>query len=809
MVSNSDHSFGEVEPKTSILFLGSGFSLGAKNIAGGYPPNGASLRRHFMTKLGLPEDTTYDLQILSGEFADDDPQKLREELYTTFRIASIDETQAAILNERWQRIYTTNYDDVVEFHRQRENRRRDDYDISQPVPNKLPHGAVVHLHGSIRVIKTDNIIKSLVLSEASYVNQYLVRSPWYDQFQRDITFASSVFIVGYSLADYHIAALLLENPDLKKRTFFIQGPDQDDLFLRRTRSYGRTLFIGTDGFAKALKEAPRPEAPTDLLRLRSFRSLNPVRDQKGVINPTAPEVYDLLVYGNFDAGRLARSQPNETYAIGRAEAVRTAADTLESCRSLVVDARLGNGKTLFLHLLAFELSKRGSKCLLFQPGHPEMAHELNALREVKNLVILIEQYSAAQDALPGLSVALPNAKFAIEVRTGTFEVRYHEFQKILPKPFDRINLNRLRKEELSALMRLCKLAGLSSEELGAKDQVELRNVLLESFKSPSIRDRIERSLAPLFENLSLRRILTMTMLISSHQGSIGTGFVRSVTGVDPFVELKDSEHLATEIFEVTADKFRVRSAIFSSFVLNTFIESEEIADAVVDVTLAAAERKQQRPYRVLMSNMMAYSKLSRLLRDKIGSMNVIQRVYERLRYDERVNGEPLYWLQSAIAMIDVPRLDLAKEHIQTAYSKAEDLPGFQTYQIDTQAFRIALLVAINEKAGEPISNIDDVLSGLERIHGMLDEESHRAYAVKVLDGIQPFVSARRMDLSSSEAIAVHLWLLKVVDSLSALPDDFKMTTGSELVRTRMQEAAKSFLSQDNADSSLLQFSGQQ
>jgi hypothetical protein len=786
-------SLGEVEPSTSILFLGSGFSLGTKNIAGGKPPNGSGLRRHFIRELNLPADTSYDLQVLTEEFASDDSQKLRDELYQIFRITSLDDAQAAILDESWRRIYTTNYDDAVEVHRLGKKLPRNEYDVSEPVPNKLQHGAVVHLHGSIRLVTPENVRTSLVLGEASYVNQYVVRSPWYDQFQRDLAFASALYIVGYSLADYHIAALLLENPEIAKRTLFIQGPDRDDVFLRRTAPYGRTLFIGTNGFADALKEAPRPEAPTDLSRLKSFRPLDPVRDRRAIVQPTASEVYDLLVYGDFDPGRLARSQPGETYAIARAEAVRSAADAIEHRRALVVDGRLGNGKTLFLHLLAFELSKRGWTCLLFRPGHPEIAGEVAALRDAEHLVIFVEQYSATQDALQGLRAALPNVKFVVEVRTGTFEVRYHELAELLPKPFDRISLNQLTKPETAAFARLCKHAGLPSPTTYGKRPSDLRDMLLELFNNRSIRDRIEKSLAPLFETRARRRTLVMTMLIATHQGSIGAGFVRSVIGADPFVALKPLEDLANEIFEVSADSFRARSSVFSAFVIEAFIEPDEIADAVVEVTLAAAERKPQRAYRVLMSSMMAYSSLRRILRDKADTMTVILRIYERLRYDERVSGEPLFWLQYAIAMAELPRLDAAQEYIQTAYRKAEELPGFQTFQIDTQAFRIALLLATQEKSGGTISNIEEVIAGLERIDGMLTEDSHRAYAVKVLEGIPLFASARRKDMSASEATAVQFWLLKIVGSLSALPSDFKATTGSERVRAQVAKSAALFL----------------
>jgi hypothetical protein len=194
-----------------------------------------------------------------------------------------------------------------------------------------------------------------------------------------------------------------------------------------------------------------------------------------------------------------------------------------------------------------------------------------------------------------------------------------------------------------------------------------------------------------------------------------------------------------------------------------------------------------------MSSMMAYSSVRGILRGKADAMNIILRIYERLRYDARVSSEPLFWLQYAIAMAELPKLDAASEYIQTAYRTAEELPSFETFQIDTQAFRIALLLATQEKSGATIANIEEVLDGLERIDRMLTEDSHRAYAVKVLEGIPPFVSARRKDLSASEATAVHFWLLKVVGSLSALPSDFKATTGSERVRIQVLESAAMFL----------------
>ncbi|MGN6111407.1 MAG: SIR2 family protein [Luteimonas sp.] len=784
-------NFDGFDPSSSILFLGSGFSMGAENIAHKSPPNGSGLKRHFIQQLGLPEDTAYDLQILTEEFAEADAQKLRDELYKIFRVTKLSDAQKTILGKSWRRIYTTNYDDVVESYRLSIKASPSAFDVSEAVPNKLPHGAVIHLHGSIRLVTAENLRESLILGEASYVNQYVTRSPWYDQFQRDMAFAKAIYIVGYSLADYHIAALLMADPSLSGRTTFIQPPTPDPIFFRRTYQYGRTAFIGVEGFAGVVSKAPTGVTPS-IGNLRSFRSLAPTRDKHSSARPTATEVYDLLVYGNFDPARLARAQPAEDYAIARSDRVQTAADVIEQKSALVVDGRLGNGKTIFLHLLAFELSARGWRCFLFKPGHPDIAQEIAALTNVEQLVVFVDQYSAAQDSLKGLREALPGARIVVEVRSGTFEVRFHELNSLLPKPFDRISLNGMSRSEHSAFRQLCDSAGLSSPERSSS--ADLRDILLDVFKNKAIKERVRGALSPLFADRTTRRVLVMTMLIAAHQGAVSTAFIRSVVGEDPFTALKPMENLSSEIFEVSADGFRARSAIFSSFVVNEFVEVSEISDAIVEVTLAAAARRSDRPYRVLMSNMMAYSNLHRMLGEKGDANPIIIGIYERLRYDERVNEEPLYWLQYAIVMAELPRLDAAEQFIETAYRKAAKLSGFQTYQIDTQAFRIALMRAINEPSGQPVSNIDRIVFGVQQIDSMLADASHRAYAVRVLEGMFGFVSARINDLTKSERTAVQFWLQKVAKSLEFLPDDFKMMSESEAVKRQIQAAAALFLS---------------
>ena len=197
-----------LDTSSSILFLGSGFSMGATNQKGLSPPNGRQLRRWLETSLGFDSPTDYDLRVLADEMINRSPEVFSRELKDTFRITRLDPDQDKILANSWRRIYTTNYDDCVEFSRRTQRQPINSYDVGDEFPSKLSNGSIIHLHGSVRLIQPDNLKQSIVLGERSYVDQILHDSRWYDQFVRDIAFSDYVFFLGYSLSDYLISSLL-------------------------------------------------------------------------------------------------------------------------------------------------------------------------------------------------------------------------------------------------------------------------------------------------------------------------------------------------------------------------------------------------------------------------------------------------------------------------------------------------------------------------------------------------------------------------------------------------------------------------
>lgn len=667
------------------------------------------------------------------------------------------------------------------------------FDVSAPIPNKLPKNSVIHLHGSIRVASPENIKSSLILGESSYVRQYLGRSPWYSQFQADIKFASNLFIVGYSMSDYHISALLLENPEIAKKTFFIQGPNVDDMFVRRTKAYGTSLFIGLEGFADAIKQLPRPEPLSDLGRLRSFRALDPQKDRKGLRPPTANETFDLLVFGAFNYARCAASAPGQRYVIDRESEINTLLRDIETNRTVIVDGRLGNGKTILLYLAFLALASKGYSCFLFREAGPDIDEEIKLLSQAQRVVILFDQYAPSQDTLLRLNTGLPEAKFIVEIRSSIFDVRFHEITKNVPKPFARLSVNRLSKSDVLAFKELCSQSGLGASRLPNITTTEMRDILLEVFESVNIKNKIAETLHPIFSSGPRRKILLLSTLLSNFHVTTDPSFIRSVTGIDPYSEFMPLKDVADEIFEMGLDDFRIRSSVFSEYVIQHLLEPREIIDCVVETARTAAPRKAERQYRLLMSNLMQYSNLNNMLRTHQDPLPLILSIYERLRYDERINDEPLFWLQYAIAMAEDNKLPTAQEFIETAYARAATRNGFLTFQIDTQAFRILIRMEAEAIPGVPVENFDKIIEKVELLNSMINEESHRAFAVKVLEHLHSFVARRRKDLSVSQQNTLVYWLATLSATLGQLSADFRATSGSDLTRGVVESARQLLL----------------
>ncbi|MBC7151968.1 MAG: SIR2 family protein [Rhizobium sp.] len=769
----------EIDTSACVLFLGSGFSADGKNILGLGPPVGDRLRKDLVDLLDDPSYENHDLQIVSEAASDDPNVDLYQELYNRYTITDVPPDQEYILRLPWRRIYTTNYDDAIE----RVLPGRPTFNYDEERPRRIPEGAVVHLHGAIRATTPDNVLQQLVLGERSYVRQHLERSPWYNEFDRDVRFSDGTFFLGYSLKDQHITAFLMKNPATVPKVFFVTRDQPDKPTATKLGQYGRILPIGITGFASLLKVLPKPAASKEPNQLRSLRFLNPLQDKATIVPPTSQEVRNLLTFGSFNFKRMIAGLSDESYVVARAQLIEKAINELVSARTLIVDARLGNGKTVFLNVLAAALSERGYKCFMCRSDAISATRDLDVLRALGKVAILFDSYSLAIDLIQEFA-ALPEAVFVVAVRTSVREVQMHEILNKCPSPLSTISVNALYQQERRAFAQLVRRAGLLSPSFEQKVATarDFRELVLTIFDNALVRRTIEQELFPALNNAQVRKVFLVSYLLKQSGHDADAVFLRDVTGVDPYQALFAVEAAAMEVFDL-GDQLQLRSALFSSYLVDTFFDASEVLMVVEMLITSSALRREELKFRRMNGALMQVSFLSKVLARLPNPQRSMRDLFERLRQHDALSAEPLFWLQYAILMADED-LGISESFISTAYDRAEARDGFRTYQIDTFALRLALRAETQELSAQ-IARFDYISEKLNLVIEMLGEPSHRYHAISVLDGIAPFVEARGRFLSVSQKNRLVYDLSRAAHALQDLPANYRAQVGSDVIKERV------------------------
>ena len=179
---------------------------------------------------------------------------------------------------------------------------------------------------------------------------------------------------------------------------------------------------------------------------------------------------------------------------------------------------------------------------------------------------------------------------------------------------------------------------------------------------------------------------------------------------------------------------------------------------------------------------MRFSILSRALVNSPQRFEYLVGLFEKLRRDMDVNGEPLFWLQYAILMTAADKLEIAEDLIRTAYARAAENPGFLTFQIDTFALRLLLLIERADVDSNTVSRFGEIIEKMTQVKAMIGKESSRDQAVQVLGGIEPLIAEKGEVLSVSEKSTLIYHLALVQADLEGLvkADDTRMCVAKVL-----------------------------
>lgn len=772
-----------LDPKNSVLFLGSGFSAGATNIVNDKLPAGQMLLERLAEAIGeSPGD--HDLKSIADAFSHRFDMSIYEILYNTFTVSSVLDYQREILSLPWARIYTTNYDDMVSLVK---GSSFPIFTFEEDKPRNLPQSFAVYLHGSIRKAREENAESQLILNSKSYDVIARDHPTWFYEFQRDRRTFDGCYFMGFSLSDHHISGLMAAGETSARRTHFVTRNPPNKHFADRAAPYGEIAPIGFDGFAALAKTLPTSPKPANPQSLESFKFLRRGIDARPLVAPTPVEISNLVTFGNFSQSRFFNTVSDDSYVTQRSRSVDSVITLLRSNRTVLIHSRLGNGKTIFTSILARDASEKGYKCYLWRRAGKRLAQDLEVIRAEGRALIIFDDYDAAIDNVERVLASVPEAKFAVTIRSGQQEVRLHEIVDKLPEPMKRVNLDLFDDDDKRQLRDILNRAGARKDDFDEiiRNSREIRDIVTHLYNHAQIRDNIRISIEA--ASSSVVRILALTSLIKWAGVELDDSDLQELADCDVYGELKKSGGVGSDFLSGTDDRVEMRSALLSEYLIQRILPAKEVLEACYVISTISTRRRSDRVFRRLAGELMKYSTLKRFLKFHAGVDQYLYKHYARLSNDKAVNDEPLFWLQYAIFMKQTGDIANAGMFLNTAYDRADVIKDFKTFQLDTQALSIYLLEEI-ASSSPTVERLEKILSKINLIADMISEQSHRQYAIEVVGEIPAFIEARRHALENSEKVALVFELNRTSITLAALPIEEKAYSGSEIVRTKLEQA---------------------
>src|SRR6266498_1087189 len=296
----------------AILFTGAGFSIDAQNLRGTSFKTGSQLSEYLSGLVDIDEKLTLDAA--AEEFISvNGKDELIKELHNEFTAKTITSFQSQIAQIPWKRVYTTNYDNVLEK-AYAENGKKLSPIVSSDNIRDVPLNKTVcvHLNGWIDDLDRSTLMSEFKLTETSYLTTSIESSPWGTLFRDDIRSARSVFFVGYSLADLDIKRLLIESETLREKCFFVLGNSPGKATTRICSKFGQVTNLDVSAFATEIQNISKNYVPPAITEFssNSIEKYQTPKEQKAFSDK---DIFALFLQGTVNESFLIDSLSGEKH----------------------------------------------------------------------------------------------------------------------------------------------------------------------------------------------------------------------------------------------------------------------------------------------------------------------------------------------------------------------------------------------------------------------------------------------------------------------------------------------------------------
>lgn len=691
---NYESIYQEILNEEAVLFIGAGFSVGNKSISGQFK-TGKQLANYLCDKVGVIK--TDNLNIACSKYLktfsvrEDGIKSLISELTNEFSTKYICKTHEWILGLPWKRIYTTNYDDLIERASEKLTPKRNTINILKRSKTKKVANSIIHINGYIHDFEQSNenvdFDDYFKITHESFFKDAFLSSDWKSIFIDDLYEAKKVIFLGYSLEyDFNLQSMIID--EAKDKCIFIdyseKNEDSSDKAYRFS-ALGQWSFEGVESFSKHLQEYKENIFGHVFKKNTAFEKISPEKYSYSELGSvTGNDVFKFFVLGNFQEKFI---NAKDKVVINRANKIDEVQKKCRksSIRTLIIHSKLGNGKSIFKHSLMNRLTQNIPVYELISTEN--IYNEIEKIEEETNsyqeYYVIIDDFGEYMNKMNILFKKISSrCKIILLVRTSIKDNLCNQLfkQNILkPEEIEEVDLNKLNDDELKSVYDIFNTYGYwgNLKSIKMDEQIryyenkckrEISNLSYFILDSDVIKQKIYDIMGEVKKRSIIENFLIADAIASKINIKLNLLQILQVLDIDNnlFFRLIKSP-LLTDIFDVNGKKVKILSPIFSDYLLKKF-DDDSILKIGAKIYNNCAKIVSDDTKYSISKNLVSRSNLKLITHcnnDVLDDLAIS--FYDNLRESKTSKENPFYWLQYAISMLNKGRFTEAKIFFENAY----------------------------------------------------------------------------------------------------------------------------------------------
>lgn len=715
----------------ALLFAGSGFSYGAKNINGSSFNVGDGLREVIAKDCGV--DSTRPLSVISEFYIS---EKSVDELIALikgeFTSSDIAPWHKKLLSLPWKRIYTTNYDSIIELAAEKNCRKLTPIVLSDKIHDSDIDNACIHLNGHIDHLNRNTINNEFKLIDTSYSCDALDGNGWFELFKDDLQTARVIIIIGYSMQFDIDIKRLLSAPVIHEKVIFINDPSPEIIDKRLLERYGHCEFIGIEKFSNDVDSQQKSFTPP--VYEKKYKSF--VHEYRATLSPSNLSFSDINAFftkGEFKEALLSKHYGEYKYMVLRQAVDFVMRDYLNRKVFLAI-SDLGNGKTMFCQLVRNELREHEVDVFTFSHDYNSTQEEVERIcsNRKRHSVVIIDDYKNSLSVLKKFKFKNKNKVTFVLTTRRSIDPNYKALPPTLgieEKDIRTLFLDTLQNNETASLSCVIENNSLYNSQMkdrspkGIEEYIQsechshFADLLLEAYKSSDIKERISRIWEESSDEPIAIKNLAILGLMKSVMGiTFNFSEMLSILKIDYSILIESQNTLLKEFFNFETDDIVIKSSIVATELLRSAIGLDNLINTMKTIIFEADRAyKTNGAYLELLKNLISHSHFI-LFESTSDNQNAILSFYNDIRNSEFCRNNVFYWEQFSSACIGTRNFSTALQCIENAFTLAKEKPNFVPFHIENIKANYLIEKLLFDSTSK---SADDAINILIECHSLL------------------------------------------------------------------------------------------